>query len=125
MDEIVNMRSFKTFNVAFSNSLKNILNVPMSSSSHAVAAVFNQLLFHHYVNFIQIRYFKRIFRSCNPVLKILRFDMKNGYLYRSVSKRVNNLYNCDIILNDVDALRSRVYWVQNHEPRTGFPLLQR
>lgn len=119
MEEVCSKPSFKTFKVAFSSSLKKILNVPVSTSSHAVAEIFNQLLFDHLVTFSQIRYFKRIFRSFNPVVKLLLFDIKNGYIYRSLCKRLFDIYGCDIDSNALDVLRSRLFWVQNHEPRTG------
>ena len=119
LGEITNKPCFKTFTVAYSNALKKILGVPVSTSSHAVAEIFNHLLFYHSVTFIQIRYFKRILRPFNPILKILNINTKNGYLYRSVNKRVKDIYNCDIILNDLDTLKSRVFWVRNHEPQTG------
>ena len=123
LEEISNKAAFKTFNVAFSNSLKKILDVPVSTSSHAVAEIFNQLLFHHLVTFNQIRYFKRILKSSNPVIKVLVCNIKNGYLYRSISNRLFNSYGCDIYTNALDILRSRLFWVQNHEPRTGRPLV--
>ena len=117
--EIVNKPCFKTFKVAHSNALKKILDVPISTSSHAVVEVFNSLLFQHFVTFIQIRYFKRILKSFNPMLKMLTVNIKNGYLYDGLSKLVKEKYDCDIMLNAVDILRSRIYWVQNHEPHTG------
>ena len=117
LGEITNKPCFKTFTVAYSNAIKKVLGVPFSMSSHAVAEIFNHLLFYHSVAFIQIRYFKRIFRSFNPILKIL--NIKNCYLYISVNKRVKDIYNSDIMLNDLDTLKSRVFWVQNHEPQTS------
>ena len=113
---------FKTFKVAFSNALKKILNVSMTMSSHGVAEIFSQLLFNPYVILVQIRYFKRIFNSLNPFIKNLKFYIKNGYLYRTLSKSFKETYGCDILSNDLDALRARLLWVQNHEPRTGRPV---
>ena len=117
--EITSKPCFKTFQVAHSNALKKILDVPVSTSSHAVAEVFNSLLFHHFITFIQIRYFKRVLKSFNPMLKMLIVNIKNGYLYEGLSKRVKVIYDCDIMFNAVDILKSRVSWVQNHEPHTG------
>ena len=53
------------------------------------------------------------------MLKMLTVNIKNGYLYEGLSKRVKEIYDCDIMLNTLDILKSRVYWVQNHEPHTG------
>lgn len=122
--EIVSRPIFKTFVVAFSNALKKILNVPIASSSHAVAETFNQLLFIHFVTFNQVRYFKRIFKSCNPLLKLSIFNLKQGYLFSVISRRLRDEYRCDILSNDLDILKARINWVQNHEPRTGRALTQ-
>ena len=122
LGELNNKLAFKTFTVAFSNALKKILGVPFSTSSRGVAEVFNQLLFYPYVTFVQIRYFKRIFNSPNPFIKKLKFHIKNAYLYRAVSENVKENYNCDILCNDLDVLQPRLFFVQNHEPRTGRPV---
>ena len=119
LGDILNKQCFKTFKVAYSNALKKIVDVPVSTSSHAVAEVLDNLLFHHLLTFIQIRYFKRVLKSFNPILKMLFINIKNGYLYGNLSKRVKDTYGCDIMLNALDVLRSRIFWVQNHEPHTG------
>ena len=113
---------YKSFVVAFSNALKKMLYVPVSTSSHAVAEVFNQLLFTHYVTFNQVRYFKRIFNSFNPILRLSNFMIKQGILFKTMSKRMRDFYNCCFLSNDLSILKARVFWVQNHEPHTGIPI---
>ena len=121
--ECLKKQIYKSFEVAFSNALKKMLNVPVSTSSHAVANVFNQLLFTHYVTFNQVRYFKRILKSVNPILRISHFMIKDGFLYRALDKRMKDVYSCNILANDLSILKARVFWVQNHEPHTGLPVL--
>ena len=99
-----------------------MVSVPVSTSSHTVAEVSNQLLFTHYVTFNQVRYFKRIFKSFNPILRLSNFMIKQGFLYRTISKRMRDFYDCCISSNDLSILRARVFWVQNHEPHTGHPI---
>ena len=96
-----------------------MLGVPIRTSSNAVAELFNQLLFLHYVTFNQVRYFKRILNSYNPLIKLSIFELKNGILYGSIRKRLREVYNCEFKDNDLDVLKARIFWVQNHEPRTG------
>ena len=122
IEESMKKPIYKSFEVAFSNALKKILSVPISSSSHAVAGVFNQFLFTHYVTFNQVRYFKRILKSFNPILRLSNFIIKQGFLYKMISKRIREFYNCCILSNDLSILRARIFWVQNHEPHTGRPI---
>ena len=119
LGEIVKRQIFKTFEVAFSKSLKRMLGVPLSTSSHAVADIFNQLLFIHYVTVVQTRYFKRVFCSINPLIRISSFTLGNGYLYKSLFKRLNDNYDVNFSMHSLDILKARVEWVQRHEPMTG------
>ena len=122
LNYLKNKSSFKTFNVAFSNALKKILNVSISTSSHTVAEIFNQLLFNHLTVFIQMRYFKRILNSKNPMIKALIYNIKDGYLYKGISNNLTQNYECSLSGNDTNVLKSRLLWVQNHKQRTGRPI---
>ena len=53
---IFSTQIFKTFETAYSNILKKILGVSVSTSSHAVADCFNKLLFKPHVLLNQARY---------------------------------------------------------------------
>ena len=117
--EIINRQIFKTFEMAFSRSLKRMLGVPLSTSNHAVAEIFDQLLFIHYVTVVQTRYFKRVFNSNNPLISISSFTLRNGFLFQNLFQRLNNSYNVGFSMHTLDILRARVGWVQRHEPTTG------
>ena len=92
----------------------------MSTSSHAVANACNVLLFIHHVFFIQMRYFKkRVLQSCNHILKLLAFNIKEGFIFRDLLCAFINKYECNFIDNELDTLRARIYWVQRHEPQSG------
>ena len=110
---------FKTFDVAYSNALKKMKGVPFYTSSHLIANEQNQLLLKHLVTYAQARYFKRIFNTSNILLKILSVFLKDGYLYKSLSQRLCNIYEVDFFLNSTCILKARIYWVQRHEPVTG------
>ena len=66
--------------------------------------------------------FKRIWRSDNPVIKLLFYDILEGYIFKSLNNHFYSKYDCEIRENDSDALKARIYWVQCHEERTGRPL---
>ena len=114
---ILNKHIFKTFETAFSNSLKKILGAPTYASSHMSAEACNVLLFNHHLSLVQVRYVKRIFRVNNTIIKLSFPYLKSGYLCSAIDEYFNEKYNLDIWLNDLDAIRSRIMWVQKHEER--------
>ena len=100
-----------------------MLGTPISTSSHAVADACNILLFCHYCIFVQMKFFKRVLKSENVVLRTLLFHVKEGYLYQSLVKKFLEKYDCHFMEHTMDILRSRIYWVQRHEPTTGRELV--
>ena len=106
---------FKTFEIAYSSALKRICSVPKYTSSHWIAEMTNQLLFKHYFNLLQARFFKRL-GSCNKPLFILNcYFIKSGYFYTNVLQNFRLNYQIDISFLDVDIIKSRIEWVQLHE----------
>ena len=117
---IVNKQIFKTFEVAYNSAYKKILGATMGTSSHAVANACNVLLFIHHVFFIQMRYFKkRVLQSCNYILKLLSFNIKEGFIFRDLLSAFIDKYECNFTDNEFDSLRARIHWVQRHEPQSG------
>ncbi|MEL6988309.1 MAG: hypothetical protein AAGK97_10810, partial [Bacteroidota bacterium] len=104
LEEIHNKRIFRTFEVAFHNALKKILGVSISTSNHAVADIFNQLLLIHYITLIQIRYYKRIFKSNNVIIKSSLNALKQGCFHRTLYDRMQDKYGCDLRENGMDIL---------------------
>ena len=122
LDGLVNRQDFKTFEVAYSNAFKKMVGVPIGTSSHAAAEAAKLLLFKHHFIYIQTRFFKRIGKSANPVVKLLFYDILEGYIFKSLNNDFYSKYDCEIRENDTDALKARIFWVQRHEERTGRPL---
>ena len=110
---------FKSFEIAFGNTLKKMYQVPRSTSSHLIANIFRILLLRHHVLFVQMRYFKRIFNSFNVLIKISSLYIRDGYLYRSLFNMTYGVYNINFASYSIDILKSRVLWVQGHEPIRG------
>ena len=119
LDELLKKQAFKTFQVAYNNAIKRMLGVPISSSSHAAAEACNILLLNHHSIFAQTRFYKRILRSNNSVLRILYYNLLEGFIYKSLSKQFDQKYSCKIRENGIDILKARIFWVQRHEDRTG------
>ena len=119
LDGLVNRQDFKTFEVAYSNAFKRMVGVPIGTSSHAAAEAAKLLLFKHHFIYIQARFFKRIRKSVNPVIKLLFYDILEGYIFKSLNNHFYSKYDCEIRENDTDALKAQIFWVQHHEERTG------
>ena len=122
LQSIVNKQIFRTFEVAYNGAFKKMLGVPAATSCHAVADACHVLLFIHYIVFIQVRYFKRVIKSNNDLLKILAFQIKEGYIFSSLVDKFFNMYNCNFMDNPMEILKARIYFVQRQEPHTGRPL---
>ena len=117
---LANKQIFKTFEVAYNSAFKKMIGTSVTTSSHAVANACNVLLFNHYVAFVQMRYFKnKVDKSNNDMMKILVLNLKEGYIFREVRRFFNEKYQCIFLENTLDILRSRIYWVQRHEPQSG------
>ena len=104
---------FRSFEVAYSNSLKRILNVPLSSSSHECALMCQALLLKHHVALLQAKYFKRFLKSTNPIFMINKFHFLNGYCFKNVLEHFYRFYMTSIVGNSIDVILSRLYYVQN------------
>ena len=113
---------FKSFEVAYSNALKKIHQVPISTSSHQVANKCNTFLFNHHVAYVQARFFKRAFKSSNVILRLSSVFLREGYLYQSLYESFSRVYHVHFLSNELYILKSRIFWVQRHEPTTGRPL---
>ena len=124
LESVTKTQIFKTFEVAYSNAFKKMLGTPVCTSSHAVADACNVLLFSHYCVYIQMRFFKRILRSKNVLLRTLLFHIKEGYIYQALTKRFIEKYDCHFLEHTMDILKLRVYWVQRHEPSSGRELVR-
>ena len=118
-DMIFNRQIFKAFETAFSNAFKKILGAPRFSSSHVTAFLCNQFLLRHHIAIIQWRYIQRLSRSKNIIIKLCSSQLKSGYLFESVSRLYKSVYSMDMGSGDMDIIKARVAFVQNHEERRG------
>lgn len=118
-DSSFNSCIFKTFVTAFSTAIKRICEVPRYASSHITAARCNRLLLKHHTALVQARYCKRLLRSPNPIIRCNMSDIKAGFFMQYVIKCFKNVYEVNVLEENLDVLTSRIEWVQRHEDRRG------
>ena len=113
---------FKTFETAYSNALKRIIGVPISTSSHAVADCCNKLLLMPHVLLNQARYFKRLNHVTNSVIRMSHGLSKNGYLFNSMYDYFKEIYSIDFASNSMDIIKASLQWVHRQAVHTGWEL---
>ena len=119
LNEILNAHIFKVFQVAYHNALKKIVGVPVAFSNHDIAEYCNQFLFQHYIVSLQSRYFKRIAKSGNSLVRLCLPFLTLGYNVESLSNILKEKYTVDLESNDYDVIRARICRVQKDEIPTG------
>ena len=77
------------------------------------------MLFDHHVAFTQARAYKRIQRCMHPMFICNYHWFREGYCMTAIKKLFNEKYKVNVETEDIDILKSRVYFVQNHEERRG------
>ena len=117
---ILKKQIFRIFNTSFSNALKEILDVPLCSSSHATANMCNHFLLRHHLILVQARNMKRVLYSKNNLIKLCKPYIKSGYLCNSLTETLETRYNINFFSSELEILRSRLTWVQRHEESTAF-----
>ena len=119
IQKIFSRQIFKGFEVALSKSLKRMLGVPMNTSSHAVAECCNLLLLKPHVLLVQARYFKRLLRTSNHILRLSSAFIREGEIFRSFNNYLSQFYEVEFFENDLDCIKARLFWVQRHDVRSG------
>ena len=103
--------------MAYHKSLKRILGVPTYASNHEVAETCNQFLFRHHIALSQARFYRRIIASPNPLLQLCLPWLKVGRYLNLIRCAFMEKYDVSILECSLDVIRSRVTWIQIHEPR--------
>ena len=89
--------------------------VPYSESNHLVCEVAGLLTFDNYVNLLKIKFCHKIFNSPPRVIsKNLSYLYLRSHILNNATKILLKCYDVpDILNNDLDALTSRVFFVNN------------
>ena len=101
---------FKTFNVAYNNALKRIVGAPRYASSHVTAEICSEPLFKHHIALLQGKYYKRLLKSNNCLIKLNLPYLKRGDFPQHVSSMFRETYDVDVSQNNFDVLSARISW---------------
>ena len=116
----------RQFEVGFHKAIKRILNVPYNSGNHFCCDILGILTFKHLLNFNRIKFVYNLFKKpCNFIEKNMCFLLDNSTILKNINLVLLSDYNVlNIFFNDFDAILSRVFYVNNNEPRSNFIFVQ-
>ena len=111
--------SLKSFAIAYHKAVKKILGLSSHESNHFACQEAELLTFENLINKIKIfTALRMIERSCNFIDKVSGFLSVCSVFYKETYDVLANKYNIDSLTeNDKDAIMSRIWFVQNHEPQ--------
>ena len=115
-------RALKEFSVSYHAVLKKILNVPRYFSNHYVCGILSHFTFEHFINIKLTRFMLWIKNSKSDSF----YRYKYYFLYNSIFMTNLELlwkskYNVpDVLSNDIDALVSRIDFIQKREPSSMY-----
>ena len=112
-----NRSKYKAFEVAYNNTLKRILGVPLYSSNHETADRCGMLLLKHHVASMQSNYYHRLSSSKCDIIKMNIPFLKRGFYMGYVYALFKETYGIDISCYTSDVINARISWVQKHEQR--------
>ena len=113
---------FKSLSINYHKCIKKLMNKKWYSSNHVACEEANLLIFKHFVNYKLLSFCFNLIDSKSACIKPFHsyfyfksFIVKRvQFLFRTMYD-VNNIFN-----NDIDALRSRISFIQGREPRSNF-----
>lgn len=107
----------KQFGIGYHKAIKKIYGVSTRDSNHIICERANLMTFNHYMNFIRIRTaYKLITEPCSFIYKNIAYMKHSSNVIRNVLKTLKIAYDVDMLFeNDLDAIHSRVKFVQARE----------
>ena len=108
---------FKQFEVGYHKAIKKILNLSYHESNHYACQEAQVFTFYHYINKLKIMNALRILsKPCHFISKLKDFFRLSSVFINHVYGILDRVYQLDsLLLNDRDAIISRICFVQNHE----------
>jgi hypothetical protein len=114
------MVELKRFSVGYHKAIKKIFRIPYYYSNHYVCNKLQLFTFSHFLNWIKIRFAYNVLNSRNILLiKLKDFYWHESSFVSSVKKLMWSEYNIIDIDNDLDAIRSRISFVQQREAHSN------
>ena len=106
--------------VIYHKSIKKMLKVSFRESNHAVCLETALPIFRHFHNWRMISFYFNISRSKSPcVVPLKNYLLNNSNFSSNIREIFDSIYSIQNLLdNDLDAIKSRIVYVQNHEPNS-------
>ena len=112
-------QSFKSIGISYHNAIKRFLNMSNRASNHEACNACNLFVFSHFVNSNIFRYIFSLHMSRSPCLSRIKgyliFHSRLSIRAREIANKVYGVVN--LLDNDIDAILSRVNFVQSREDR--------
>lgn len=108
----------KQFGIGFHKSIKKIFKISTRESNHYICNATGLMTFQHYLNYKLIGTAERLFyrNPCNFIEKNIYYFAHNSYMISSVLTLLREMYGVvELEGNDMDAIKSRIFYVQAHE----------
>jgi len=117
-------RQLTRLSVAYHKAVKRVASMNIWDSNHTACELVGVDTFPHLLAKRLLAHYISISYSRCPLLKILRYHfMFNSRVKRNVDRIFTERYNVtDVVNNDVDALYSRIDFIQRYEPRSHYAL---
>ena len=117
-------RALKQFAIGYHKAIKKLIGVSYHESNHYACEQAELLTFEHYLNSLRIKFLFRLhFSPCLFIEKIMKYILVSSVLVSDVVKISSDKYQInDLFENDVQAVVSRVAFVQNHESQMRGPV---
>ena len=116
---------FNKFSVAYLNAVKRVANLAPWHSNHVACDLTDLPIFIHHINSKLISYLFSIIHSNSKCLAPLKMYFRYSSNILINAEKIFKRKYCvsNILGNDLDALKSRINFIQNNEPRSNYMIL--
>ena len=126
METIVNRKGCKRdldrLGISYHYAVKRLMGLPKFYSNHHACALLGKLTFANLMNWRTVKFFIGLCKSESPCLTRLRtYISRFSNLYAAVRSLMFEKYSIvDIFDNDIDAVHSRICFMQAREPSSSY-----
>ena len=110
--------ALRKLSVAYHYALKRLLGFPKHSSNHYVCAILDKLTFTHFLNYKSVKFLFWLESCESPCFAVRkRYMIKHSMFAGAISDIWYKEYDIiNPLENDIDALLSRMFFIQRREP---------
>ena len=109
--------SLKQFAVGYHKAIKKLLGFSTHEGNHYSCEQAQLLIFRHLLFSVKVNFFMRLTkRPCSFVRKSLDYLFVSSVFFKELYMEAFKVYGIsDLLENDIDAIQSRIIFIQNHE----------